>query len=107
MTSNTARRYAKLVVLIACCLFQPIAWGQVPADVAQQLRQIGPVINPAATAAIYAPRVKESEPYRDIVVERDMAYGPAARNLLDVFVTPGGPSKPVLLFVHGGAFVAG
>ncbi|MDR3467971.1 MAG: alpha/beta hydrolase [Xanthobacteraceae bacterium] len=42
-------------------------------------------------------------------VERDIKYGPDDRNLLDV-VSPGpvsGSARPVLVFVHGGAFVGG
>src|SRR5262245_51057214 len=52
--------------------------------------------------------LQEKEPYRGIRVERDIKYGPAERNLLDVF-TPEKDSgaQPVLIFVHGGAFGAG
>ena len=40
--------------------------------------------------------------------ERDIKYGPAQRNLLDVFTTETDSSaQPVLIFVHGGAFAAG
>lgn len=36
----------------------------------------------------------------------DVAYGPAAAQRLDVFTPPGGP-HPTVVWVHGGAFVAG
>jgi len=78
-----------------------------PADVAARLLELGRVIDPPKTALLYAP-LQEKEPYPGVRIERDIAYGPADRNLLDVF-TPetASSSRPVLIFVHGGAFVAG
>ncbi|KAH7035966.1 Alpha/Beta hydrolase protein [Microdochium trichocladiopsis] len=44
----------------------------------------------------------------DISVYRDQRYGPAERNLLDVFVPSGdGTEKPVLVYIHGGGFFSG
>ena len=41
-------------------------------------------------------------------VERDVKYGAADRNLLDVFLPDtASPARPVLIYVHGGGFVAG
>jgi acetyl esterase/lipase len=56
----------------------------------------------------YAP-LHEREPYRDVTVTRDVAYGDHARQRLDVFTAAatGGALRPVMLFVHGGAFVRG
>ena len=90
-------------------LASSLASAQMPPDLAQQLIAIGPVINAAATAALYAPRIAEKEPYVSLSVERDLAYGPDERNLLDVFAPTGdaGKARPVLVFVHGGAFVGG
>lgn len=104
MTATT-RRMLALVLGLASSL----ASAQMPADLAQQLVAIGPVINPAATAALYAPRIADKEPYANVSVERDIAYGPDERNLLDVFMPSGeaGQPRPVLVFVHGGAFVVG
>lgn len=35
-------------------------------------------------------------------------YGPADRNMLDVYIPPGETKdKPVLMYVHGGGFVSG
>jgi len=44
-----------------------------------------------------------------VKVERDVHYGPAERNLLDVFSSDQAATqpRPVLIFVHGGAFVTG
>jgi triacylglycerol lipase len=85
------------------------ASAQVPPDVAEKLKQIGPVINPSATAPLYAARVVEKEPYAAAQIARDVAYGKNERHLLDVFRAAKAADKPlpVLIFVHGGAFVAG
>lgn len=96
-------------VIAAMTFTGSVALAQVPADLAEKLRAIGPVINPPATAPLYAPRVIESEPYANVTVTRDLRYGPADRNLLDVFVPTEASAqpRPVLIFVHGGGFVAG
>jgi len=76
-------------------------------DIADKLAAIGRVIDPQKTAAIYAP-MHDTEPYAGVTVTRDIRYGPAERNLLDVFVADAasGP-RPVLMFVHGGGFTGG
>jgi acetyl esterase/lipase len=78
-----------------------------PPDIAKKLAELGRVIDPPATARLYAP-LQPKEPYFGFRVERDLKYGPAERNLLDIFmpqVTTSG--RPVLIFVHGGAFIGG
>jgi acetyl esterase/lipase len=79
-------------------------------EMAARIRALGDQIVPAAiegTAKLYAP-FHEREPYQGVKVSRDQAYGADPRHLLDVFEaqTSGAP-RPVLLFVHGGGFVAG
>ena len=76
-------------------------------DIADQLAAIGRVIDPPKTAAIYGP-LHDKEPYGGVTVTRDIKYGAAERNLLDVFVADGASgSRPVLVFVHGGGFTGG
>lgn len=86
-----------------------LAPAQVPPDLAERLKTMGPVVNPAATAQLYAARSLAKEPYVETLVERDIAYGPDERHLLDVFRSSVGTNaaKPVLVFVHGGSFVGG
>jgi len=81
--------------------------SSMPEDIAWKLLELGRVIDPPKTAALYAP-LQPKEPYRGMKVERDVKYGPSDRNLLDVFTREAASSSlPVLIFVHGGAFVAG
>jgi arylformamidase len=76
----------------------------------RSVAELGSVISPAnaaASQAIYAP-FHETEPYRDVEVDRDLAYGAHLRQRLDVFrPAHSAQSRPVVLFVHGGSFVGG
>jgi triacylglycerol lipase len=84
------------------------ARAQMPPEIEWKLIDIGPVINPPETARLYVP-LQEKEPYQGIKATRDLKYGPDARHALDVFVAeqPASAPRPVLMFVHGGGFVAG
>jgi acetyl esterase/lipase len=79
-------------------------------EMAARIRALGDQIVPAAiegTAKLYGP-YHEREPFQGVKVTRDHAYGADARHLLDVFEPEtSGSARPVLLFVHGGGFVAG
>jgi acetyl esterase/lipase len=56
-----------------------------------------------AFAALHAAAPKDG-----VVVTRDVAYGPHPRNILDVYKPSRGASPtPVVIFVHGGAYVGG
>jgi acetyl esterase/lipase len=74
--------------------------------IAEAIRTSGPVINLRQMVSLYTP-LHETEPYRDVMVVRDLAYGPDERHRLDLFVEPGARERPVLLFVHGGGYIAG
>jgi triacylglycerol lipase len=81
--------------------------AQMPPDIAAKIAALGRVVAPGPTAAIYAP-LQEKEPYSGIKVARDVKYGPDERNLIDIFSADGaGAPRPVLMFVHGGAYVGG
>ena len=95
---------------IVAAMFASAAWAQqspMPEDIAWKLLELGRVIDPPKTVELYAP-LQEKEPYQGVKVERDVKYGPADRNLLDIFLPEtAAPPRPVLIFVHGGAFVGG
>src|ERR1700712_4947251 len=99
-----------LIVLAATIAATTMAWpqqSQMPPEIAEKLQEIGRVVDPPKTAPLYAP-LQEKEPYHGVKVDRDVKYGPADRNLLDVFTPEAASSpRPVLIFVRGGAFVAG
>jgi acetyl esterase/lipase len=101
---------SKPALAIVMAMFVSAAWAQqspMPEEIAWKLLELGRVIDPPKTAALYAP-LQEKEPYQGVKIERDVKYGAAERNLLDVFVPETGSStRPVLIFVHGGAFVGG
>jgi triacylglycerol lipase len=75
------------------------------------LAAIGREISPAtlvATRNLVTP-LHEQTPSSDIKVVRDVAYGPHERNRIDIFTaaTRAESVRPVLVFVHGGGFLAG
>jgi acetyl esterase/lipase len=102
--------FSKLVLsLVAVFLASTAAAQQAPMseDLAWKLLELGRVIDPPKTAALFAP-LQQKEPYQGVNVERDVKYGPADRNLLDIFVPETAASpRPVLIYVHAGAFVGG
>jgi acetyl esterase/lipase len=81
--------------------------SQVPDAIYSELMRIGRVVAPQPTEALYAP-LSECEPYTGVRVQRDVSYGSDARNLLDVFTPENDQAnRPVLVFLHGGAFIRG
>ena len=79
-------------------------------EMTARIRALGDQIVPASiegTAKLYGPH-HEREPYQAVTVTRDVPYGADARHLLDLFEPQAaGAARPVLMFVHGGGFVAG
>jgi triacylglycerol lipase len=98
---------AALFALSANC---SVASAQVPPDIAEGIRKIGPIVDSAGTGKLYAPLLaNQKEPYLNVTVVRDLAYGTDPLQKLDVFTatpTPGAP-KPVVMFLHGGGFQRG
>lgn len=89
-------------------LVSAMATAAPPPDVAEQLRTIGPRIEVAKTAQIYAALLPK-DLYAGTVATRDLAYGGDEKQKLDLFTVDGpkGRPRPVLVFVHGGGFVGG
>jgi acetyl esterase/lipase len=103
-----ALRKSALAVLAA--MFASTAWAEgspMPEEIAWKLQELGQVIDLPKTAALYEP-LQDREPYRGVKTERDVKYGAADRNLLDVFMPETASSpRPVLIYVHGGGFTRG
>jgi acetyl esterase/lipase len=101
------RKGALAAVAAVVALSASAAESPMPPDIAKKLAELGRVIDPEATAKLYAP-LQPTEPYFGYRIERDLKYGPAERNRLDIFMPQNLTSgRPVLIFVHGGAFVRG
>ena len=83
----TPLRWA-LAVLAALIVAAPTARAEdspMPDEIAWKLMELGRVVDPPKTAALYAP-LQQKEPYQSVKIERDLKYGTADRNLLDVFM---------------------
>jgi acetyl esterase len=75
--------------------------------VLDQVRAQGPVINPPAVAALYAPLLAQ-QPREGVTRTNDLAYGPDVRHRLDLYAPHAGETScPVVIFLHGGGFVRG
>jgi acetyl esterase/lipase len=105
--SHASLAHLGLVVLGLALAAPTMARAQMPPDVAEKIAALGRVVDPVNTAKIYAP-LAEKEPYNFVKITRDVKYGPHPRNVLDIFVDDSNfTGRPVLMFVHGGGFVAG
>jgi acetyl esterase/lipase len=77
--------------------------AQVPPDIATKLIAIGRGVCVPETAELYAP-LQPKPPYEGVKFTRDVSFGPDAKNILDVAEPEkGGGSRPVLIYLSGGA----
>ncbi len=77
--------------------------AQVPPDIATKLIAIGRGVCVPETAELYAP-LQPKPPYAGVKFTRDVSFGPDAKNVLDVAEPEkGGGSRPVLIYLSGGA----
>ncbi len=78
----------------------------------EALKEIGPRWHEDIRAAgdrvkaLYQPLLAVA-PREGVVVHRDLSYGPDPRQVVDVYRPDGARDAPVVMFVHGGAFVRG
>jgi acetyl esterase len=81
-------------------------------ELTSALREIGPVWHRDIRAAgdrvkaLYQPLLAAAS-HQGVTVRRDLAYGPDPRQVVDVYRPDGANHAPVVVFVHGGAFVRG
>ena len=77
--------------------------AEVPPEIAKQLVTIGRGVCVPETAQLYRP-LHPNPPYSGVSIARDISFGPDPKNVLDVFAAEkGGGSRPVLIYVSGGA----
>ena len=92
-----------LLAVAITVLASGIASAQIPPDIAKQLLAIGRGVCVPQTAQVYRP-LHPNPPYPGIQIARDVSFGPDTMNVLDVFAATKGPkSRPVLIYVSGGA----
>jgi len=99
-----------VAALFALTATSSVALAQVPPDIAEGIRKIGPIVDGPGTTKLYAPLfANQKEPYPNVTVVRDIAYGTDPLQKLDVFTAAPTPGvlKPVVMFLHGGGFERG
>src|SRR4051812_19875409 len=98
-----------------------VASAQIPADIAEGLKKIGQIVDPACTARLYRPLMPKNDYntywppgatapamtgqlYPGVTIARDQSFGPNPKDLVDIF-TPdkGSGNRPILIYVPGGA----
>jgi len=86
--------------------------SQMPPHVQQRLAEVGPgwgkdiLGNIEKTLEVYTPLLAVA-PKSGVRVDRNLAYGPDARHRADLFRAEGLRNAPVVVFLHGGAYVRG
>lgn len=102
-------------LLIIPMLWAGSAHAQVanmPRHVQDRLAEVGPVWgrdilgNIAKTLEVYTPMLRDA-PKADVRVTRDLSYGPDGRHKLDVYQPEGKTGVPIVVYLHGGAYVRG
>ena len=113
----------RIVRLFATLLFlvTSAANAQVPPDIAEGLKKIGQIVDPACTAKLYRPLMPKNDYntywppdaaapastgslYPGITIARDQSFGSDPKDVVDVFsADKGGGNRPVLIYVPGGA----
>ena len=82
----------------------------IPRDIRRRNAEIGSVIDPRATAALYRDAIRQFGP-ADVTVSEVIAYGREDGQRLQIYEgknrNPSGGSAPVVVLVHGGGFGGG
>jgi len=86
--------------------------SRLPEPIQKRLAEIGPVYQSdirkyiPETFALFPPLLA-TMPKSGVTVTRDLAYGPDPKQKLDVYQPEAATGLPVVVYVHGGALVAG
>jgi acetyl esterase/lipase len=90
----------------------PAQMSNMPEELRARLAEINPTWgkdilgNVEKTLALYTP-ILAAAPKAGVTIERELAYGPDARHRLDLHKPEGRAGAPVVVFLHGGAYVRG
>ena len=119
MARSLRRRAVQCYSLLGVLLMAPLATHTADAQVAKMppqvqdlLAAVGPVWgadiggNIQRTREVYTPLLRAA-PKDGVQVTRDLAYGSHPGQQLDLYQPEGGTSVPIVVFVHGGAYVRG
>jgi acetyl esterase len=105
-------RYGIVALALASASPAPAQLANMPDELRARLAEINPgwgkdiLGNVAKTLALYTP-ILAAAPKAGVATTRDIAYGPDARHRLDLHRPDGRSSVPVVVFLHGGAYVRG
>jgi acetyl esterase len=103
------------VLRVVVFLWAGAAYAQVanmPKQVQDRLAEVGPVWgkdipgNIDRTLEVYTPILRDAAK-TGVRVMRDLAYGPDQRHKLDLYQPEGKSGVPIVVFIHGGAYVRG
>jgi hypothetical protein len=108
---NKAKLLCQLAALFMASSTAMSTQAQVPANIAAGLQKIGPIVDPPCTALLYRSLMPANDAgssvtpvYPGITISRDVSFGPNKRDIVDIFYADkGAASRPVLIFVAGGA----
>jgi len=121
MKSVVVRCALGVSAAVITAAFATTAQAQVPKDIAEGLKKIGQIVDPACTAKLYRPLMPKNDfntywapgaaapaftgpLYPGIAIARDQSFGPNPKDVLDIFAADGGGgNRPVFIYVAGGA----
>jgi triacylglycerol lipase len=101
-------RFLAAISLLPGLWIGAAAAQEIPPQVAERIKEIGPVLDPKMLAEmfeLYAPLMPKAP--ENVTLREDLAYGTDERHRLDVFAPAAKPAQlmPVVVFVHGAGYV--
>src|ERR1700732_4713464 len=87
---EVAMRFRQITLLVtAITIAAGMARAEVPPDIAKQLVNIGRGVCVPETTQVYRP-LHAGPPYKGVIIERDISFGPDSKDVLDVFAAEKG-----------------
>jgi acetyl esterase/lipase len=101
-----------LIIYLLCAAGAPAQVANMPKDVQDRLAEVGPVWgkdifgNIEKTLEVYTPILRDA-PKTGVRVTSSLSYGPDDRQKLDLYQPQEKSGVPIVVFLHGGAYVSG